>query len=590
VKRYVWVAAGAAVLLLLASAGAAVMSHTHAGARGVTHVALASSGDAGERTTHKTNATFGPTVVNGSYEGESPAVSSLPVLTILPVNSLVAGDIDKSPNATGVTPQANDPVVQKKHGSTAMSGPIANFDGICLPFSAACGQSSNCDCLPPDTNGEAGLTQYVQMVNSNFAVWSKSGTLLRASTDINQLWSGTTGECAGHNDGDPIVVYDQLANRWVLSQFVANPNTGEQYAQCIAVSTTDDATGTYYRYEFDWGGTFNDYPKLAVWRDAYYMAANQFDGSSGSSAVAFERSAMLNGQPARAVYFDESANPPAPSFVYFGQLASDVDGSKPPPAGTPDYFAEVDDPSTLPPTTQDPQGFDLRIWKFHVDWTNPANSTFGQNGAPDYLIPVAPFVRPQCTYGYGPNCVPQKGGAQMLDVLGERLMFRLAYRNYGDHQSLVLNHTVVANGADGIRWYELRFPNGTPTIYQQGTYAPTDSATDPLWRWMGSIAMDKVGNLALGFSASGPNDYPSVRYVGRNAADALGTLPQHEVTLYTGSGPQTQVEGRWGDYSDLSVDPSDDCTFWYTQEYLGSDLVFGAWRTRIGSFKFANCK
>ena len=178
----------------------------------------------------------------------------------------------------------------------------------------------------------------------------------------------------------------------------------------------------------------------------------------------------------------------------------------------------------------------------------------------------------------------------MLDVLGDRLMFRMAYRNYADHQSLLINHSVVANGSDGIRWYELRFPNGTPSIHQQGTYAPTDPATNPLWRWMGSVAMDKVGNLALGFSASGPNDYPSVRYVGRNATDPLGQLPQNEVTLYTGSGPQTQVEGRWGDYSDLTVDPTDDCTFWYTQEYLGADLVFGAWRTRIGSFKFNNCR
>ena len=375
-----------------------------------------------------------------------------------------------------------------------------------------------------------------------------------------------------------------------MSEFVANPNAGEDYAQCIAVSTTGDATGTYYLYEFHWGGVFNDYPKLAVWRDAYYMSSNQFDGSSGSAAFAFERSAMLNGQPARVVYFDESANPPAPEFVYFGQLPSDADGSKAPAPGTPDYFAEVDDPSTLPPTPADPTGFDLRIWKFHVDWSNPANSTFGQSGAPDYLIPVAPFVRPQCVYGYGPNCVPQKGGAQMLDVLGDRLMFRMAYRNYADHQSLLINHSVVANGSDGIRWYELRFPNGTPSIHQQGTYAPTDPATNPLWRWMGSVAMDKVGNLALGFSASGPNDYPSVRYVGRNATDPLGQLPQNEVTLYTGSGPQTQVEGRWGDYSDLTVDPTDDCTFWYTQEYLGSDLVFGAWRTRIGSFKFNNCR
>jgi hypothetical protein len=316
------------------------------------------------------------------------------------------------------------------------------------------------------------------------------------------------------------------------------------------------------------------------------MSANQFGGSSGAAAIAFERDSMLNGQPARAVYFDESANPPAPNFVYFGQLPSDVDGSRPPPVGAPDYFIEVDDPTTLPQTT-----FDMRIWKFHVDWTNPSQSTFGDNGAPNYRLPVAPFVRPTCVYGHGPNCVPQKGGVEELDTLGDRLMFRLAYRNLGGgRQALVLNHSVVADGRIGIRWYELRLPDGAPAIYQQGTYAPTDPPTNPLWRWMGSIAMDRVGNIALGFSASGPNDYPSVRYVGRNTSDPLGTLPQHEVTLYTGTGPQTQVEGRWGDYSDLSVDPANDCTFWYTQEYLGQNgIVLGAWRTRIGSFKFSNC-
>ena len=180
-------------------------------------------------------------------------------------------------------------------------------------------------------------------------------------------------------------------------------------------------------------------------------------------------------------------------------------------------------------------------------------------------------MRPQCVYGYG-DCVPQKGGPQGLDVLGDRLMFRLAYRNFGDHESLVLNHTVKADALEGIRWYEVRNPEGdAPSIYQQGTYAPTDSVTNPLSRWMGSVAMDKQGDIALGFSASGANDYPSVRYTGRAAGDAPGQMTQAEQVLYTGQGPQTEAEGRWGDYSELSVDPTDDCTFWYTQEYLTTD-------------------
>lgn len=280
-------------------------------------------------------------------------------------------------------------------------------------------------------------------------------------------------------------------------------------------------------------------------------------------------------------------NPPPPA-QYIGQLPGDLDGSTLPPAGQPNLFAEVDDPSTIPADA----GFYMRFWKFHVDWTNPANSTFGINGDPNYKLPVAAFVRPQCVYGYGPNCVVQKGGPQWLDVLGDRLMFRMPIRNYGRYESVALNHTVVANGTDGIRWYEVRIPKGgNPSVYQQGTYAPTDSATNPLYRWMGSVAMDKAGDLAVGYSASGPNDYPSVRYTGRTAADPLGQLAQAEKVAFTGTGPQTEVEGRWGDYSDLTVDPTNDCTFFYTTEYLADDVVvIGTWRTRVVSFRFPGCK
>jgi hypothetical protein len=211
-----------------------------------------------------------------------------------------------------------------------------------------------------------------------------------------------------------------------------------------------------------------------------------------------------------------------------------ADGSRLPPAGTPNVFAEVDDPSGV---------------------------------------------------------LLQKGGPQGLDVLGDRLMFRLAYRNFGDHESLVLNHSVKVDTRVGIRWYEVRNSIRGPQVYQQGTYAPDDALTNPLSRWMGSVAMDKRGDLAAGYSASGPNDYPSLRYTGRAVGDPLGALTQAEQVLYTGTGPQTEAEGRWGDYSDLSVDPADDCTFWYTSEYLASDVVvIGTWRTRIGSFRFPGCK
>jgi hypothetical protein len=555
-------------------------------------VRAGSSATAGASTSSTTTSTsFGPNVGNGVFNGTSPAVSDLPVLPVAPPTSISARDNENlHPNTT--QSNAMDPVVQKNKGTGAISDPISNFDGICLPFGPPCDQASSCGCLPPDTNGEVGATQYVQIVNSDLAVYSKTGSVLRGATPIDQLWAGTNSECAGHNDGDPVALYDQLAKRWLLSEFIAQPNAGEQYGECIAVSTTGDATGSYYLYTFLFGSdTFYDYPKIGVWPDGYYMTANEFptnsETSSGAGAFVFERSQMLQGLPARYVFFDESLHNP-PGAQYIGQLPGDLEGSTLPPTGQPDLFAEVDDPSTIPTDA----GFFMRLWKFHVDWANPANSTFGNNGDPNYKLPVAAFVRPQCVYGYGPNCVPQKGGPQGLDVLGDRLMFRMPIRNFGGYESIAINHTVVANGTDGIRWYEVRIPKGgDPSVYQQGTYAPSDPATNPLYRWMGSIAMDHSGDLALGYSASGPNDYPSVRYTGRAVTDPLGQLAQAEKVAFTGTGPQTEVEGRWGDYSDLTVDPTNDCTFFYTTEYLAEDtVVIGTWRTRVVSFRFPGCK
>ena len=537
---------------------------------------------------------FGPHVGTGTFDGVSPAVTDLPVTIPAIVTTLNGRDNENLGAASGTSSNAKDPVIQKQRGGGPLSAPLTSFDGICLPFGPPCAEASSCSCLPPDTNGEVGATQFVQMVNSDFVVFSKTGTVLRHATPIDALWSGTNSECAAHNDGDPVVVYDQFAGRWLLSQFIASPNAGESYAECVAVSTSSDATGTYNLYEFDWGtNMFLDYPKIGVWRDGYYMSANEFPTgqatSAGAAAIVLERSAMLAGQPARFVWFDESAANPT-GFQYIGQLPGDADGSKLPPPGEPDVFAEVDDPSSIPPQSPSDTGFNMRLWNFHVDWSNPQASTFGNDGQPSSTLPVAPFVRAQCVYGYG-DCALQKGGPQGLDVLGDRLMFRLAYRNFGDHESLTLNHTVKADSLDGIRWYEVRSPTSSPTIYQQGTYAPDDSVTDPLYRWMGSVAMDKNGDLALGYSASGVNDYPSLRYTGRAAGDTPGQMTQTEQTLFTGTGPQTEVEGRWGDYSDLTIDPTDDCTFYFTSEYLASDaVVLGTWRTRIGSFRFPGCK
>ena len=301
----------------------------------------------------------------------------------------------------------------------------------------------------------------------------------------------------------------------------------------------------------------NDYPKFGVWPDGYYMTVNQFTNASSSGALVgagvavFERDKMLSGQAARMVYFDlYSVNP-----SFGGMLPSDLDGVTPPPAGAPNYFAEVDDSTWIGPTDA------LRLWNFHVDWTNTANSTFGINGQPNSTLTVADFA-PLCL-GIQ-NCIPQPGTSQRLDAIADRLMHRLAYRNFGDHEALVLNHTVDAgSGRAGIRWYEVRDPGGSPTLYQQGTYAPTDTEH----RWMGSLAMDHTGDIALGYSVSSSSVYPSIRYTGRLVGDPLGEMAQGEAVIITGTGSQTSSYARWGDYSMMSVDPLDDCTFWYTQEY-----------------------
>jgi hypothetical protein len=590
------VAFGLAALTVTTLALAHGFSGNHAGARAVGVAREGSSAvDAryARANAGTTNATLGPIVGTGVFQGVA-TVADLPVVRAPVVTTALNVRDNEHLVATSGSSNAKDPVIQKKKGTGPLSAPIANFDGICLPSGVPCAEASSCSCLPPDTNGAAGQTQFVQMVNTDFAVYSKTGQVLRHATPINALWAAAGGECAAHNEGDPVVVYDQFANRWLLSQFVASPAAGEDYGECVAISQTSDATGAYNLYFFDWGPTiFLDYPHIGVWRDGYYLSANEFptgqETSSGAAAIVLERDKMLAGQPARYVWFDESAANPV-GGQYIGQLPGDADGAKLPPAGEPDVFAEVDDPSGIPPTGTGDPGFDLRLWRFHVDWSNPQSSTFGSNGQPSFTLPVAPFVRPQCTYGVG-DCPLQKGGPEGLDALGDRLMFRLAYRNFGDHESLVLNQTVHAGALEGIRWYEVRNPVNAPTIYQQGTYAPDDSVTDPLSRWMGSIAMDHSGDIALGFSASGANDYPSIRYTGRAAGEPLGSMTQAEQVMYTGQGPQTEPEGRWGDYSELSVDPTGDCTFWYTQEYLTTDLVaIGSWATRIGSFRFPGCK
>jgi hypothetical protein len=436
-------------------------------------------------------------------------------------------------------PLGKDPVLQTQVLPLVNTTPGLDFDGV----------SAN-GYAPPDTNGSVGLTQFFQITNVEYAIYDKTtGALLLGPALIHTIWNGFGGDCDSADGGDPVVLWDKAAQRWVVSQL-----SGSYANWCMAVSQTSDATGSYYRYAFSSGGNLDDYPKLGVWPDAYYRATNTFIGGSsfgGANACAFDRALMLTGGAANEICFQQST-------AVASLLPSDLDGNTAPPAGSPNFYVELLDTS------------DLGLFKFHVDFTTPSNSTFTGPTS----IPVAAFTEA--------GGIPQPPGGSTLDSLGDRLMFRLAYRNFGDHEALVVTHSVVAGSVVGTRWYEIRSPNGTPTLFQQGTFAP-----DSTYRWMGSIAMDMAGDMALGYSASSTSVNPAVRYTGRTVGDPPGSM-ESEASIIEGSGVQNGGLSRWGDYSAMSIDPIDDCTFWYTNEYEASTGSFN-WSTRIGSFKFPNC-
>ena len=451
-----------------------------------------------------------------------------------------------------------DPVLQTSIGPAVSTTPLLSFAGV---GDGDYGFTPNS--APPDTNGAVGATQYVQWVNESFAVFDKTtGVLLHGPVAGNTLWAGFGGGCETNNDGDPIVQYDKIAGRWVLTQFSVSTTP---YLQCVAVSTTSDATGSYNRYSFSYGNTqFPDYPKLGVWPDAYYITSNIFNNAitfAGSKLCAYDRASMLVGAAATQQCFQLSSS-------FGGVLPSDLDGTTLPPAGSPNFMINFGSNS-------------LNEWRFHVDFATPANTTLtGPNN-----IPVAAFT-PACNGG---SCIPQPSTKTALDSLADRLMYRLAYRNFGAHEALVVNHSVKVSGnrhsqVDGVRWYELRNPNGAngASLFQQGTFAPDSNN-----RWMGSISMDKVGDIAVGYSVSSSSVFPDIRYTGRVPTDPLGTL-QAENMIQFGFGSQTGHLHRWGDYSSMSVDPVDDCTFFYTTEYLKTSGSFN-WSTRIASFKFPGC-
>ena len=519
-------------------------------------------------------------IVQAQYRGVLQVVKfdiSPPLRSITP---LPWKECTKSENEEGgpiplgpVGPVVPDPVVQRLVGSIGIQipGPIVSFDG----------NSNLCGCSPPDPNGEVGPNHVVTMANLHFQIFNKTGTSLFGPAANNTLWSGFGGGCQTQNSGDPVVLYDQLADRWLLTQFTASA----PYLECVALSQTNDPTGAYYRWAIATGGgnNFPDYPKAGMWPDAYYFSTREFAGGStfvGVGAYALDRAQALVGNPNPIVI--SFLAPPSPAYVVGdGLLPSDLDGMTPPPAGSPNFFVGSEDNNGPYGAPQDA----LTLWKFHADFGTPQNSTFTLTNT----LPTAPFNSILGLCGGGRACIPQPGTTNKIDHLGyrQRPLHRLAYRNFGGHESLVTNQSVSAgtgpNGeVSGIRWWELRSPNSSPVIFQEGTYAP--GLTDGIHRWMGSIAMDGAGNMALGYSASNGTVFPSVFYTGRLAGDPLGTMPQGEGSIKNGTGSQTG-SNRWGDYTAISVDPTDDSTFWYVNEYVPVTSSVG-WRLRIGSFKF----
>ena len=477
-------------------------------------------------------------------------------------------------------------VVRQPAQAAAMPTPFAQFAGI----NSA---TSGCNCLPPDTNGDVGPNHYIQSVNSSIQIFNKTGGTLSGPTTYNSFFSalGATTPCGNNqNNGDGIVFYDHLADRWVVSDFAFPAFPGVLFYQCIGVSkTSDPVAGGWWLYALQVDPAnptyFGDYPKFGLWPDAYYLSVNMFSNSTtfqGVRVYALPRSAMINGTGA--------PNPGAVAFTIlpaglgdsYSLVPATLRAGSAPPVGTPEYFLAIDSPATANVVLTQ-----VKAWKFHVDFGIPANSTFGigANRTPDGTITVNGFVDAFTTTTL---LVPQNGTTAKLDTLGDKLMTPLVYQNLGGTESLWASQTINNNqngtGPTAIRWYQFNVTGGTipATPVQQQTF---NNGGDGLWRWMPSITVDAQGNMAIGYSVSSSTSEPSIRYAGRLAGDSPNSLAQGEALLIAGGGHQTHSAGRWGDYSGMSIDPSDNLTFWHTNEYF-SATSSASWNTRIGKFKF----
>jgi hypothetical protein len=495
------------------------------------------------------------------------------------IERLLSFDAGAGQALSGST-RAAQPRAAAQQQQAAIGAPLLTFEGL--------RNTDNPNGIlvnPPDPVGDVGPNHYVEMVNLVFAVYDKQGNRLLGPTPLGALWAGFAVNDCTDLSGDPVVLYDQFADRWILTQFTTR---GPTFYDCVAISQTGDPTGAYYRYAFSTGVNFPDYPKYGVWRDSYIITTREFGPTVeyGIGVYGLERNKMIDGDPgARAVSFFLDSSVVPINLIGDGLLPPDVDGKTKP---------KNEDVAPLVGTQDDggPYGatFDaLNIWEFDVKWNaNPAASIALAAQLPtvpfDSIFPCAPTAR---------DCLPQPGitdPAQYLDILSyrQRPTWRLAYRATKTYDAMVTNQSVEAlPGVAGVRWYEIRRSGGSYSIYQQGTYAPNDG----VHRWMGSVAMDKNGNMALGYSVvNGVDVFPGIRYTGRLTGDPLGQMTLGEGTIINGTGVQLTTNSRWGDYTSMNVDP-DDCTFWYVNEYYQTTdpVRLRNWQTRIASLRLPGC-
>jgi hypothetical protein len=461
-----------------------------------------------------------------------------------------------------------------------MPSPLLTFDGINVV------EEGN-NHYVPDTNGDVGPNHYVQAVNESFRVFDKNGNPLTDAITFNSLFAMLGGgtPCGNRqNRGDPFLFYDQIADRWVITDY-AFPFPAISFWECIGVSQTSDPTGAYFLYALQVDpanpNRLGDYPKFGLWPDAYYLTMNEFTDFAtfnGVRVYALDRASMIGGGPTNAVGFTIGLDGLGDSQSLVP--ATFRTGNAPFP-GEQEFLLAVD--STFPGVvlTQ------VHGWLFHVDFVNPANSTLGvgPDHSPNAEIVVDPFMEAWTAETF--NLVPQQGTTDKLDTLGYWIMTPVVYQNRNGTESLWADQTVMLNYPDGptaINWYQFDVTGGNfpATPVQQQAWS---NGNDGLWRWLPSIAVDQNGNVAIGYSVSSPTMFPSIRYAGRLASDPSNDLGQGEAVMINGTGSQTETFNRWGDYSMTTIDPVDGITFWHTNEYYTTTSSRN-WYTRVGKFQF----